>query len=384
VGRGWALVVAMALGCGPRVDPGADGATDGASSSTAESRGSTASSGSGGDDATVGTATVTSSSDGSTSTSDGEASSGDASSTGAPEVIELEGLIEACAGCFIPLALRPCADPASMHALGGNVLDLWACTGTYAKVRGYFLDCPGGPCSEEVFFVEEAIETRLCEASDCGGTSCGAVDCVNTCDENWACPLDQKCVPWAPPGLPYAARRCVEVAPDPVGVGEACQEDAAQPWVDDCDATSVCMDVDPTTSLGVCTAMCNDDDDECGSGESCVRTNEQVVHVCLPRCDPFADACPSGSTCEELNGSVVCVDDDELTLLTEYPCEDAIQCDSASLCADPSYVPECAFDDCCTPLCDLLAPACPVGTACAPYDEPPAPTQENLGVCVAG
>lgn len=293
-------------------------------------------------------------------------------------MIEIEGLIDT-ADAHTTL-LRLC--DGSVYALGGDTEDLWRCRGAYARVRGTVLECPGG-CSQDVITIDEVLEARLCEPSDCGGTSCAALACADECQLDGECSEGSKCVPWAPPGVPYAGRRCVEIAGDPVGVGEACSEDPTMPWVDDCEASSMCTGVDPKTSTGTCTRICHDDD-ECGDDEHCVVTNDGDVNMCLRSCNPFADACPVGSSCVALDeADIVCVDADEVPLLAELACEDGAACGDTALCWGASSVPGCARDTCCAPLCDMLAPDCPPDTACVALYENPPEGSENLGLCRA-
>jgi hypothetical protein len=329
---------------------------------------------------TIGTTGADEASSGDTGSATRDASSGGASSEsgsggstgmGPPMIVELEGLLEASTY----LHLRPCDDPDVRWVVGGNVHDLWACTGAYARIRGHVVECPGGGCSKQVVQVEEVLEARLCEPTDCGGTRCEPLECLDVCEGVFDCERGSKCVPWAPQGMPYVGRRCVEVDADPVGVGQACSEDATEPWVDDCDATSVCMG-------GVCVELC-DHQGNCSGDGPCVRANDFAVQVCVPYCNPFADACAPGTTCSEINGMTGCIPDAEVPLLEEFPCEDGIQCDANSMCLDADGLPDCMHDACCTPLCNTTAPACPDALPCDPLWEPPPEGLETLGVCAS-
>jgi hypothetical protein len=372
--RSWVGWVALAIACGPRVSPSGESATESGNGTDGSSTTVTSSS-SGSASASTSDAT-TIMGDGSSSSGVAESeSSGSSSAGGEPEVIEIEGLLEGGLGDN-PL-LRTC--DGSLYALGGDTEDLWRCTGAYAHLRGTVLECPGG-CSMQVIIVAEVLEARLCEPTDCGGTSCGALVCMDDCWFDIECSEGSKCVPWAPPGMPYGGRRCVEIAGDPVGVGEACGEDPTMPWVDDCEASSMCTGVDPKTSTGTCTRIC-EQDDECGEDESCVVSNAQDFNACLRVCNPLDDTCAIGSSCVVLDEGIGCVDEDEVPLLAELACDGGVACGDAALCLDGGSVPGCARDTCCAPLCDMLAPSCPPDTACVALYENPPEGLENLGVC---
>jgi hypothetical protein len=372
--RGWVGWVALAIACGPRVSPSGEGATESGSGTDGSGTTVTSSSGGSATESTSEVTTTTSNLPSSSGVAESE-SSGSSSTGGEPEVIEIEGLIEVALGDGF--LLRTC--DGSLYTLGGDTEDLWRCSGAYAHLRGTVLECPGG-CSKSVVSIDEVLEARLCEPTDCGGTSCAALACADECEQDGQCSEGAKCVPWAPAGMPYAGRRCVEIAGDPVGVGEACREDPTMPWVDDCEASSMCTGVDPKTSTGTCTRICQHDD-ECADDERCVVSNAQDFNACLRVCNPLDETCPIGSMCVALDQGIGCVDEDELPFLAEVPCEGGLACEGASVCAEASSLPGCARDTCCAPLCDMLAPSCPPDTACvALYENPPAGL-ENLGVC---
>jgi hypothetical protein len=69
------------------------------------------------------------------------------------------------------------------------------------------------------------------------------------------------------------------------------------------------------------------------------------------------------------------------------PCEYVNVCDPGLVCLASDHVPVCTEDmpGCCTPLCDLLAPECPMDTLCSPWFSEDAEIPaglENVGACV--
>lgn len=140
---------------------------------------------------------------------------------------------------------------------------------------------------------------------DSGGTvfECDLV--ANDCGEG------EKCSPWANDGGDeWNATRCVPVAREPVGPGEPCAtEGSPVSGFDDCAAGSVCIEVDPTTLMGVCEPLCAAGMDGvlCSDTDQlCVLTGAAGVPFCYTECDPAAPLpeCPREEVCTEVNPEV--------------------------------------------------------------------------------
>lgn len=210
----------------------------------------------------------------------------------------------------------------------------------------------------------------------------------------WAqdCAKGEKCAAWANDGGgSWNATRCVPVDDAPVGVGETCvAEGGGTSGVDNCDATSMCWDVDADTGEGTCVALCD------GTPESptcepeataCSIANEGVIILCLPICNPLADECEEGQGCFPVGEFFQCAPvadgaapGEECAFLNA--CEDGA-------CVDAKVVPGCTGGACCTGYCDLDGDGseCLAGQECVPWydmgDEPDA-CLEGIGICSTG
>lgn len=120
----------------------------------------------------------------------------------------------------------------------------------------------------------------------------------------WAqdCPEGQKCMPWANDGgNSWNATRCSPIAPNANAPGDLCTvEGSAVSGFDDCEAGSMCFNVDEASGLGVCTSLCQGSPDApmCPEAhQSCRVTNDGVLPLCEVPCDPDGDTCPEGQAC---------------------------------------------------------------------------------------
>lgn len=213
-----------------------------------------------------------------------------------------------------------------------------------------------------------------------GGSSCSVCD---TWGQN--CPGGEKCVPWEG----GCGARCVELVPDAGGPGDPCTFVDRANAMDDCDASSICWDVDPASGEGTCVAFCagSEDNPECDDGMACLVA-EPFFNVCLPACDPLAPACPAGQACFTVRRGFACVDDSAAFQIGH--CVVDSSCPPASACMRDRDLAECEESWCCTPVCNLDAPdpdaSCPgvaAGDVCRPYYAAgTAPAgQMHVGVC---
>lgn len=210
------------------------------------------------------------------------------------------------------------------------------------------------------------------------------------------CAPGQKCMPWASDGgNVWNATKCVDVAPDPDGVGEPCKAvDSPVSGEDTCDKHMMCWDVDLDTLEGTCVAMCvgSLEAPACEDPQtSCKLSSDPVLIVCLPDCDPLLQDCGDGEVCvpDPMNlGKFLCALDaggDEGQVFD--PCEFGNVCDPGLFCDSPQNAGECdpAVIGCCLPFCDTTAAnGCPgQGLECVPLFAPgeALPGLEHVGSC---
>ncbi|MCH9681239.1 MAG: hypothetical protein K0V04_07395 [Deltaproteobacteria bacterium] len=184
---------------------------------------------------------------------------------------------------------------------------------------------------------------------------------------------------------------CVEVVDDPNLPGEPCTVQRGQAsGFDDCDATSMCWDVNPKTNMGTCVEQCMGTpwDPTCPDPCSvCTVTSDLALFLCFPQCDPIVQDCPVGAACYPgQNGfSFYCaIDESPPGTGIGSPCEFVNLCPPGLFCVEASVVPDCQGIGCCTPVCaNTGADPCPgllPGTECVPWLEDDAPLPEQ---CIA-
>jgi hypothetical protein len=166
-------------------------------------------------------------------------------------------------------------------------------------------------------------------------------------------------MPWANDGMGvWNDTRCSPIARAPAAVGEPCTvEDSPTSGLDDCEAGSMCFQVDPTTNEGVCVAFCTGTEAQptCADpSRVCSITHEGVLVLCLTPCDPLAPQCPEGESCQAGDDAFVCVRAGEGAL--GDPCGQFVDCELGASCI-PDATPGCE-EACCTSACDPENPAC--------------------------
>lgn len=250
-------------------------------------------------------------------------------------------------------------------------------------------DCTPGVCTED-------CELECGTGWDCvSAGSTKMLTCARDYEEHCDllvpdCPEGTKCMPWAEGGgSSWNALKCAPLDPEPVGPGEGCKvEGGGVSGVDNCDAHSMCLDVDAETQEGSCIAFCSgtsEEDAECALGYHCVGTSE-VLLLCLPGCYPLLQDCPDGDLCVPNGEWFHCVlDGSGAGGLYGDPCEFNNACDPGLYCLPPEYIDACQAEGCCTPWCDTSEPpSCPGDTQeCISWyeegTEPPG--YENVGIC---
>lgn len=204
----------------------------------------------------------------------------------------------------------------------------------------------------------------------------------------------EKCMPYGQErGSYWDATRCVPVAPRPNGVGEPC---TVEGWpasgFDDCDAASMCYDVDPGTFTGTCVAFCIGPkvSPTCANPCSrCLLSDSSFLIICLPSCDPLAQDCARGNGCYPVdNAELVCAPDASGSAGTVMdPCQYLNVCDPGLFCASGELVAGCESTGCCVPYCDVAATdPCPQfpGAECVPVFDggPDSCIPPEVGACL--
>jgi hypothetical protein len=240
-------------------------------------------------------------------------------------------------------------------------------------------------------------------------TGPGDTDCATDCQASttsgeppeqcdfWEqdCPDGHKCMPWADNGgNSWNAYRCSPIADDPAGPGERCVvEESGVSGIDNCDATSLCFDVDADTLEGTCRPFCMGSESEptCPDAcDSCTISATSVLLICLPACDPLAPGCNDGEACQPHNQGFVCMPDTSGESGAPGDiCESVNACDPGTVCATAELLPECDGTGCCTPYCtvgDSTPCTALPGTECVPlFEEGPPPeacTSADVGACL--
>lgn len=206
---------------------------------------------------------------------------------------------------------------------------------------------------------------------------------------NLSCPEGEKCMPWANDGgTQWNALRCAPIDPDAGAPGEACLVEGSQ-WsgIDDCDATSMCWQVDPKTNGGTCHAFCGAVPEQgvCADGYDCVVLPIDVP-LCVVSCDPLASLCDEGQLCLPSGSGFTCLAHDGTGVALGEPCDVPGACDGAGLCAfGPAFsCGNAPGQGCCAAPCDVDAPGpCDgPGSICeAWFPLRPPPELAHLGAC---
>jgi len=208
------------------------------------------------------------------------------------------------------------------------------------------------------------------------------------------CPEGEKCMPWANDGSGvWNTTRCSPIAPMPAATGESCTvEGSGTSGIDSCALGAMCWDVDPSTNVGECVAMCGGNElaPICADPEtSCAMHNVGALALCLPSCDPLQLECDFDDVCVPApRGGWNCVPGVAMPPALSEPCGYGNGCGLGSVCALPEVSVTCekGAPGCCAALCNLQDGTCPdAGTTCEPWlprGEAP-PQLETIGICSA-
>ncbi len=200
------------------------------------------------------------------------------------------------------------------------------------------------------------------------------------------CGPGEKCNAWANDGGgSWNASKCVPVDPNPDQIGESCTTNGGLDGIDSCAKGSMCLGAEGETKC-VEQCSCSIDNPVCTTpNTTCTVSNQDVLALCLPVCDPLdLGACSPGDVClsdgsSEFFFCVVDASGDGGAL--GDGCQFLNVCNPGLFCS--GGFPGCNDIGCCAPYCDLDAPACPQGLACAPWYEPGTAPQcfEDVGAC---
>lgn len=191
------------------------------------------------------------------------------------------------------------------------------------------------------------------------------------------CPAGEKCTAIVSGGeVLYAC------APDTGGLDPQAPCTASpSDGVDGCPAGTAC--IEDEGGSGLCVGLCQADAD-CEQGQ-CSAAQPTNIPFCADDCSPFDAPCPAPLACRRNGDRFSC-----LFLGTGdtggagSPCgitNDA-GCAPGFVCLPGALIPECAADNCCSPVCDAAdADTCPAPSTCSPILQGPAPGFENIGAC---
>ncbi|MEM7154526.1 MAG: hypothetical protein AAF799_16890 [Myxococcota bacterium] len=178
-----------------------------------------------------------------------------------------------------------------------------------------------------------------------------------------------KCVPFGfADDEHWTGLRCVPVARDEQFPGDACtMQDHALSGFDDCDATSMCAQLDDTLA-GRCLSFCQADEFNpiCQDPDTQCVLDEGPSGLCFVSCDPLIQDCDEGMGCyppfDPREGPSeqhpVCMRNTSMGMAGPGdPCDEINECAIGSFCAEASRVPGCEGPNgCCTSFCDLFIP----------------------------
>jgi hypothetical protein len=211
------------------------------------------------------------------------------------------------------------------------------------------------------------------------------------CD-TWSqdCPAGEKCTVWANDGGgSWNSTKCEPVAPDPDRVDEPCTVVGnGVSGIDSCELGSMCWNVDPETSLGLCVEFC-------GGSEANPTCSNPTYHcigrepvLCMPSCCPLEQSCGSYEGCYPSLDTFGCIPDagGEHGSFGE-PCEFINVCDPGLFCADADRVPDCGGSlGCCTAYCEIGSSTCEAlhpDLECTPwFEQGQNPLESHVGGCM--
>ncbi len=261
---------------------------------------------------------------------------------------------------------------------------------TTADPSGLNTTSSSGPGQDPSSTTDDPIGTAFIPGNDAGPYR--PIECSVTEQD---CPRGEKCNAWANDGgATWNAARCFPLDPDPDVVDEPCTfEGSHASGVDSCDIGSICLSLDVQRDRSLCVPYCVGPDDDLSCEDPtrvCQVSGSGIRPLCFPSCNPLdLSACPEGQSCMRIADSFTCGFDASGPGGAAFDaCDSDTVCEPGSSCRAPDFVGACepGTGSCCTPYCDLTAPACPEPTTCLPhFEDGTAPAGfEDLGACGAG
>lgn len=151
--------------------------------------------------------------------------------------------------------------------------------------------------------------------------------------------------------------------------------------IDGCPAGTACLEDE--AGAGLCAALCGTDGD-CDQGQ-CTLARETNIPYCADDCSPFESTCPSPLRCRQNGDRFSCLflgTGDVGVAGAACGIADDAGCAPGFVCLPGALVPECATDNCCTPVCDTSeGDSCPAPSTCSPILSGAAPGFETIGAC---
>ncbi|HWB78768.1 MAG TPA: hypothetical protein VG755_27590, partial [Nannocystaceae bacterium] len=194
---------------------------------------------------------------------------------------------------------------------------------------------------------------------------------ANECDpKTQDCEDGQKCTAWSNDGGTFwNANKCVDVTGSGVAGDPCLVEGSGVSGIDDCDKGYICMNTDEE-GMGTCVEFCAGQDEDCDPGNICAVYNDGVLPICLVGCDPLLQDCPEGQACIDTpNARFICFTDASGEIGQDGdacpPADGENSCDPGQWCGPNSA--GCTDVNCCTPYCDLGAPACTAPDECVSF-----------------
>lgn len=164
------------------------------------------------------------------------------------------------------------------------------------------------------------------------------------------CPPGQKCMPWSNDGFAaYTGATCSPVVPDPKAVGEACVwEGSPYTGLDDCDVGLMCV-------ADACVELCGSSGDYAVcDGDATACAQEGPLPLCMPTCNPLVESpCPPGLACLGVAQSFICITPPPVLAAKGELCGLGTTCEPGTRCSPAAWLPSCAGEHCCSPLCEL-------------------------------
>lgn len=182
------------------------------------------------------------------------------------------------------------------------------------------------------------------------------------------CPEGEKCVAWNENGGIFPdGVKCVPQPPGADEIGDECLTMGGfGSGEDTCVAGALCLDLDDD-GMATCVAYCSGTSPEdafCQQpNHTCVELFEPVVPLCFEKCNPLLQDCPDGEGCfmdAPMLGSAgfVCMPLIDNLEGGEFlsGCVAMSNCAPGNSCVFAENVPNCPWQYCCTPWCNLDTP----------------------------